>query len=95
MRDKLPHKPKPIESGIVNLDNYKSNGTHWVAYVKINNYCEYFDSFGDLKPPNELVKYLGKCNIYYNYVQYQTFDSVNCGHLCIKFLQNFWNKHGI
>lgn len=95
MRDKLPLKSKPIECGIVNLDDYKGAGTHWVAYVINNNNCEYFDSYGDLKPPKELVKYFGKRNIYYNYNKYQSYGSVNCGHLCLQFLQNFWNKLGI
>lgn len=95
MRDRLPHKSKQIECGIVNLDNYKNVGTHWVAYVRVNNYCEYFDSFGDLKPPTELVKYFGQCDVYYNYVKYQNYDTVNCGHLCLEFLNNFWNKYSI
>lgn len=95
MRDRLPHKPKPIECGIVNLDSYKSHGTHWVAYAKINNYCEYFDSFGDLKPPTEFVKYMNGNEINYNYTRFQNFNTVNCGHLCLNFLNNFWNKHDI
>lgn len=95
MRDRLPHRSKPIECGIVNLDSYKRNGTHWVAYAKIYNYCEYFNSFGDLKPPTELVKYLIGSKIYYNYTRFQHFNTVNCGHLCIDFLQNFWYERGI
>lgn len=95
MKDKLPPKSKPIECGIVNLDNYNNIGTHWVAYAINNNYCEYFDSFGDLKPPKELVKYFGQRNIYYNYEKYQNYDTVNCGHLCLQFLQTFWNKLAI
>lgn len=93
MRDKLPKKPKQIECGIVNLDSYKNTGTHWVAYVKLNDYCEYFDSFGDLKPPLELSKYLNKRKIFYNYQNYQNFNSIRCGHLCLKFLVQFWNVY--
>jgi len=51
-----------------------------------------FDSFSDLKPPKESVKYMKKCKIFLNSNQYQRFDSVNCGHLTIGFL---CNKHGI
>lgn len=93
MKDKLPRKPKKIECGIINLDDSKNEGTHWVAYAKQNNYCEYFDSYGDLKPPLELERYLKNVEIFYNYRRYQRFNSFNCGHLCLKFLHNFWNKN--
>lgn len=93
MRDKLPRKARTIECGIVNLDSSKHDGTHWVAYAKLNEYCEYFDSFGDLKPPLELIKYFGNRKIFYNYSKYQNFGTTNCGHLCIKYLINFWLNH--
>lgn len=92
MRDRLPKRPKKVECAIMNLDNSKNQGTHWVAYVKVNNYCEYFNSYGDLQPPLELIKYLKK-DISYNYNTYQKFNTVNCGHLCLKYLKNFWNNH--
>lgn len=93
MRNELPNKPKLIECGIINLDTSENEGTHWVAYVKFKNYCEYFDSFGDLKPPMELCQYLNHHNIYYNYKKYQNFNTFNCGHLCIKYLKTFWKNH--
>lgn len=91
MRDNLPERVNSIECSVVNLDSIKNEGTHWVAYVKINNKCWYFDSFGDLKPPIELVNYLGTNEIFYNYNKYQDFNSINCGHLCIQFLRKFWS----
>lgn len=91
MRDQLPKKPRTNECGIVNLDNSNNSGTHWVAYAKRNDYCEYFDSFGDLKPPLEILRYLQRNKIYYNYNRLQNFNSVKCGHFCINFLENFWN----
>lgn len=75
------------------MDSSKNPGTHWVAYVKHINYCEYFDSFGDLKPPLELINYLSPLTINYNYVQYQNYGTTNCGHLCLKFLENYWKQH--
>jgi len=33
------------ESGIVNLDDARGPGTHWVAYAKGDNHVIYFDSF--------------------------------------------------
>lgn len=69
------------ESGIINLDDSTSDGTHWVAYNKNRKSIHYFDSFGNLQPPKEVVKYLGK-NINYNYVREQKhFNTNNCGHL--------------
>lgn len=93
MKDQLPRTPQRRECGIVNLDDSKNKGTHWVAYVKNNYYCEYFDSYGDLKPPIEILHYLKNYNVFYNYTRYQKFNTINCGHLCLEYLQNFWNKN--
>lgn len=81
MRDELPHKPYQIECGVVNLDSSKNSGTHWVAYGKINDYIEYFDSYGNLKPPKELIDYIGS-NLYFNNDNLQRNNLYNCGHLC-------------
>lgn len=85
MRDNLPKKAWKFECGIINLDNLLGSGTHWVAYFKNKKYIEYFDSFGNLRPPQEIVKYLGN-KINYNYDSYQKYNSINCGHLCLRFL---------
>lgn len=88
MRDTLPKdKPWTNECGIINLDSSKGNGTHWVAYFKKGKYNEYFDSFGDLRPPKELERYL-KGIINYNHKNYQNYNQVNCGHLALQFLLN-------
>lgn len=91
MRDRLPKSPQDKESGIINLDNHDGPGTHWVAYYKDKSHMEYFDSFGNLQPPKELKKYLGK-NIFYNYDSYQTYDTFICGHLALWFLFKKYNK---
>lgn len=85
MRDNLPRKVKKYECGIVNLDSSAGPGTHWVAYCKKGTDVQYFDSFGNLRPPQEIVQYLGK-DIKYNHSQYQNYNSSVCGHLCLKFL---------
>ena len=90
MRDTLPKSPKQTECGVINLDKDSGVGTHWVAYKKFGNKVEYFDSFGNLQPPKEFVKYVKKCKIYFNYDQYQNYGSSNCGHLVLAFL---YNKH--
>ena len=88
MRDNLPICIRKYETAVVNLDSYQGKGTHWVAYHKSNNIIHYFDSFGNLKPPLELVAYFNdkKNTIQYNYHRYQNFNQINCGHLCLKFL---------
>jgi len=85
MRDNLPKRVNNIEAAIVNLDLSSGPGTHWVAYFKYNNDIEYFDSFGNLPPPKEIIQYLGQ-NIKYNHKRYQSFKQSNCGHHCVKFL---------
>lgn len=41
------------------------------CYVKNGKNVYYFDSFGKLAPPLELIRFLGSdCNIYYNADQY-------------------------
>lgn len=87
MRDGLPKRCNENECGVINLDSSIGPGTHWVSYIKNNKECYYFDSFGDLRPPNEFVSYIGEnCNIRYNYKRFQNFNSVICGHLCLNFL---------
>lgn len=87
MRNNLPSKVWIYETGIVNLDSRQGLGTHWIAYKKKGNEVDYFDSFGDLPPPKELIKYFGKSShIQYNYNRYQKIGSSNCGHLCLRFL---------
>lgn len=55
------------KSGILNLDNAEGSGTHWVAYAKREDRAIYFDSFGNLRLPKELKRYLEKTYIEYNH----------------------------
>lgn len=90
MRNKLPKKINKVETGIINLDNSDGLGTHWTAYVKNNKNIIYFDSFGNLRPPKELITYFfsdgGINKVIYNHDSYQSYDSSNCGQLCLLFL---------
>ena len=85
MRDKLPKKPYSKECGILNLDDFTGNGTHWVAWHKNGKEKFYFDSFG-LIPPDEIVAYL-KSPIRWNTERVQPDDQVFCGHLCLYVLK--------
>lgn len=95
MLDELPKRLRRKESGIVNLNRSFQPGSHWVAYFvnKDKKQILYFDSYGNLRPPKEIVKYLGS-NIQYNYDRYQKDNSVICGHLCLKFLYECSYKAG-
>lgn len=91
MRNELPKSgPHKIEAAIINLDSKDGPGTHWVAYRKIDNNILYFDSFGNLRPPKDLIKYFGVGSIIkYNHERYQNYDTVVCGHLCLQFLGGY------
>lgn len=88
MKDELPPRPWSREATIVNLDDKRGYGTHWVAFRKNGNHVDYFDSYGDLAPPLELQRYLAGNYVSYNRGGYQTVhsSSVICGHLCLAFL---------
>lgn len=86
MRNSLPRRPWTVESGIVNLDDKEGPGTHWVAYKKQGCVVKYFDSYGDLRPPMEVLHYFRGNKILYNDTQHQYYNTIVCGHLCLKFL---------
>lgn len=94
MRNNLPKRCRKHECGVINLDDEDGPGTHWVSYYKKNNEkCYYFDSFGDLQPFREFIDYVGnKCKILYNYKRLQSFNTIICGHLCLRFLYEMSNK---
>jgi len=95
MRDTLPtEEPTAMECLILNHGTSKSNGTHWTALAKYLNSAFYFDSFGRLPPPLEVLDYLGdQVNLFYNVKQYQEYGTTICGHLCLKFLHSFWQNY--
>lgn len=95
MRNDLPKQCNKHECGVINLDDKDGPGTHWVGYYKKDNNCYYFDSYGDLQPFKEFIDYVGgadKCKIFYNYKRRQAFNTVVCGHLCLKFLYEMAHK---
>ena len=77
MRNNLPKNgPRRNEAAIVNLDDETGPGTHWVAYKKHGNDVNYFESFGNLQPPREIVNYFGVGSIIrYNHDRYQDFPN--------------------
>ena len=67
-------------ANVVNLDEFKSVGTHWIAlYVNANNIV-HFDSFGIEHIPKEIRKFIGNKSIITNIYRIQAYDSIICGY---------------
>lgn len=95
MRDKISEKfgPSAQECWIFNHSSSNARGSHWSAIAISFNTAFYFDSFGKLPPPFEILDYLGdEINLYYNTKRYQNYNTNICGHLCLRFLYDFWRK---
>ena len=45
---------------VINLDEYKNVGTHWIALYQNNNEVIYFDSFGLEYVPKEIKIFIGR-----------------------------------
>ena len=78
-RNNLPNKIKK-RAYVINLDEYKNTGTHWVSLFVKTNEVIYFDSFGVEHIPKEINKFIGsnkkiKANIF----RIQAYDSIMCG----------------
>ena len=70
---------------VINLEEYKSIGTLWIALYVNDNNITYFDSFGVEHIPKEIKKSIGNKNIITNIYRIQVYDSVMCGYFCIGF----------
>jgi len=87
MRDALPPHPLRNETGVLNLDDSASPGTHWTAWCKKGNFVKYYDSHGNLSPPIAFMHYMkGVKKIEYNTWNDQPHGSMICGHLALRFL---------
>jgi len=88
-RDEIATRSSPplaYECGIINLDCSSGRGTHWTCWFKHESIVHYYDSFGNLPPPVEFVKFFDKYEVYYNWEREQEYDTFICGHLCLCFL---------
>ena len=71
---------------VINLDEYKSIGTHKIAlYLDANNIV-YFDGFGVEDIPEEIKKFIGNKNIITNVYRIEVYDSITCGYFYIEFI---------
>ena len=83
-RNNLPK----IQDGayVINFDEFKSIGTHWIAsYVNVEN-LTYFDNFGVKYISKEIRKFIRNKNITKYIYSIKAFYSVMCGYVCIGFI---------
>ena len=71
---------------IINLGEYESIGTHWIALHVNGNNGTYFDGFGVEHFPKEIKKIIGDKNIITNICRIQAYDSIMCGYFCTGFI---------
>ena len=73
MRNKLKIKD---EAYIINLDEYKSIGIHWVAFFVKNNNVTYFDNFGVEHIPKEIKEFIRNKNIITNIYRIRAYNLI-------------------
>ena len=78
---KIKHGPY-----IINLDEYESIGTYWIALYVNAEYVKYFDSFGVELIPKEIKKLIKNKNIITNIYRIQAYNSIMCGYFWIGFV---------
>ena len=76
---------------VINLDKYKSIGTHSIALYANAENITYFASFGVEHIPKVVIKFLENKNIISNIYRIQAYNSMMCGYFCIRFI-NFMLK---
>ena len=75
--------PKIKEGGyLINLGDYESIGTHWIALYGNAENVTYFDSFGVEHIPKEIRKFIWNENIITNIYRKQVYSLIMCGYFC-------------
>ena len=69
-RDNLPKKVKD-GAYVINLDEHKDAGTHWIDLFCNRNEIVYFDSFGVEHIPKEIKEFIGNRNTKANILGYR------------------------
>ena len=71
-------------ANVINLDDHKAIGTHWIALYVNDNNVTYFDSFGVEHIPKEIEKFIGNKNIT-NIHRIRAYNSM-CGYFFVGFI---------
>ena len=85
LKDNLPKKIK-YWGYVINLDEYKDVGTHWITLCCKKSEIVYFDSFVVEHIPEEIKEFIRNKNIKANIFRVQANNSVMCGYFCIGFI---------
>ena len=73
---------------IINLDEYESIGTHWIALYANAKNVTYFDSFAVEHIPKEIKNFIGNKKYYNKYLQS---TSIRFNNVWIFLYQIYWN----
>ena len=84
-RDNLP-KTKKCGAFVINLDENKDVGTHWIALYVKNNEITNFDSLGVEHVPKDIKKIIEHKNIKTNKLTIQADNLIICEYFCIGFI---------
>ena len=71
---------------IIILDECESIRTHSISLFVNDNNITYIDSFGVEHIPKEIRKFISNKDVVTNIYRVQTYDSIMCGYLCIRFI---------
>ena len=71
---------------MINLEEYESIGTHWIALYVNDNNVPYFDGFGVENILKEIRRFIGNTNVGTNIYRVQVYDWIICGCFCIGFI---------
>ena len=71
---------------IINFDEYKSKGAHWIAVYVNGDTVTYFDRFGFEHFPKEIKKFISSRNIITGIYRIQAWNSIMCGYFCVGFI---------
>ena len=94
-KDNLPNNNIKNGAYVINLDEYRDIGTHWVALYVNNKTIIYFYSFGVEHIPKEIMKFISNKNIITNIFRIQAYDSIMCGYFCIGFINLMFNGNSL
>ena len=93
-RDNLLNTIK-IGAYVINLDEYRDIGTHWVTLYVNNKTIIYFDSFGVEHIPKDIMKFISPKNIITNIYRIQAYDLIICSYFCIGFINFMFNGNSL
>ena len=90
-RDNIPNNNIKNGAYVINLDEYRDIGTHWIALYVNNKAATCFGSFGVEHIPIEIMKFITRKKIITNIYRIQAYDSIMCSYFCIGFINFMFN----